>query len=174
MTMGDRMEAAALERRRHGDTHKVVMVTMLADDYAHLHDQMMCSLKRLNLSSHMVIATDKRSTCDNLLPEWRAQCFQLDPGLLATEASYEADLEFQFQYARYSRDRDERDGFDTLANSSGSPPRTELAAPYDYGSAGFRRIAQLKPLLSRVGNLRGLDVLFTDGDIVFNLSLIHI
>ena len=167
--MGDRMEAAALERRRHGDTHKVVMVTMLADDYAHLHDQMMCSLKRLNLSSHMVIATDKKSTCDNLLPEWRAQCFQLDQGLLATEASYQTGLE-----ARDSRDWDEfqlRAGFDTQANASGS--RTELAVPYDYGSAGFRRIAQLKPLLTRVGNLRGLDVLFTDGDIVFNSDPIH-
>ena len=167
--MGDRMEAAALERRRHGKTHKVVMVTMLADDYAHLHDQMMCSLKRLNLSSHMVIATDKKSTCDNLLPEWRAQCFQLDQGLLATEASYQTGLE-----ARDSRDWDEfqlRAGFDTQANASGS--RTELAVPYDYGSAGFRRIAQLKPLLTRVGNLRGLDVLFTDGDIVFNSDPIH-
>jgi len=169
MTMGDRMEAAALERRRHGSTHKVVMVTMLADDYAHLHDQMMCSLKRLNLSSHMVIATDKKSTCDNLLPEWRAQCFELDQGLLATEASYQTGLE-----ARDSRDWDEfqlRAGFDTQANASGS--RTELAVPYDYGSAGFRRIAQLKPLLTRVGNLRGLDVLFSDGDIVFNSDPIH-
>merc|ERR1719424_1119095 len=169
LTMGDRMEAAALERRRHGATHRVVLVTMLADDYAHLHNQMMCSLKRLNLSSHMVIATDKRSTCDNLLPEWRAQCFQLDQGLLATEASYQTGLE-----ARDSRDWDEfqlRAGFDTQANASGS--RTELAVPYDYGSAGFRRIAQLKPLLTRVGNLRGLDVLFTDGDIVFNSDPIH-
>ena len=169
--MGDRMEAAALERRRHGATHRVVLVTMLADDYAHLHDQMMCSLKRLNLSSHMVIATDKRSTCDNLLPEWRAQCFQLDPGLLAAEASYQEDLE-----GRYRRDRGVlklRDEFDSQANASGSPPRTELATPYDYGSAGFRRIAQLKPLLTRVGNLRGLDVLFVDGDIVFNSDPIH-
>merc|ERR1719424_643593 len=114
LTMGDRMEAAALERRRHGATHRVVLVTMLADDYAHLHNQMMCSLKRLNLSSHMVIATDKRSTCDNLLPEWRAQCFQLDPGLLAAEASYQEDLE-----GRYRRDRgvlQRRDEFDSQAN----------------------------------------------------------
>ena len=50
LTLGDRMEAAALERRRHGETHRVVILTMLADDYAPLHDQMMCSLKRLNLS----------------------------------------------------------------------------------------------------------------------------
>ena len=169
--MGDRMEAAALERRRHGDTHKVVMVTMLADDYAHLHDQMMCSLKRIGLSSNMVIATDKRSTCDNLLPEWRAQCFQLDPALLATEASYQKDLD-----ASYRRDKSDlkwRDKLGTPANTSGSPLRTELATPYDYGSAGFRRIAQMKPLLTRVGNLRGLDVLFTDGDIVFNSDPIH-
>ena len=40
LTLGDRMEAAALERRRHGETHRVVILTMLADDYAHLHDQM--------------------------------------------------------------------------------------------------------------------------------------
>ena len=165
------MEAAALERRRHGETHRVVILTMLADDYAHLHDQMMCSLKRLNLSSHVVIATDKRRTCDNLLPEWRAQCFQLDPGLLATEASYEADLEFQNQIASFGTDREERDGLDTEPDASGN--RTELAVPYDYGSAGFRRIAQMKPLLTRVGNLRGLDVLFTDGDIVFVSDPIH-
>ena len=162
------MEAAALERRRHGETHRVVILTMLADDYAHLHDQMMCSLKRLNLSSHVVIATDKRRTCDNLLPEWRAQCFELDPVMLATEASY------QGEEARGSRDWDEfqlRAGLDTEPDASGN--RTELAVPYDYGSAGFRRIAQMKPLLTRVGNLRGLDVLFTDGDIVFVSDPIH-
>ena len=168
LTLGDRMEAAALERRRHGETHRVVILTMLADDYAPLHDQMMCSLKRLNLSSHVVIATDKRSTCDNLLPEWRAQCFELDPVMLTKEASYQG-LE-----ARESRDWDEfqlRAGFDTEPSASGN--RTELAVPYDYGSAGFRRIAQMKPLLTRVGNLRGLDVLFTDGDIVFVSDPIH-
>ena len=168
LTLGDRMEAAALERRRHGETHRVVILTMLADDYAHLHDQMMCSLKRLNLSSHVVIATDKRRTCDNLLPEWRAQCFELDPVMLATEASY------QGEEARGSRDWDEfqlRAGLDTEPDASGN--RTELAVPYDYGSAGFRRIAQMKPLLTRVGNLRGLDVLFTDGDIVFVSDPIH-
>ena len=168
LTLGDRMEAAALERRRHGETHRVVILTMLADDYAPLHDQMMCSLKRLNLSSHVVIATDKKSTCDNLLPEWRAQGFELDPGMLTKEASYQG-LE-----ARESRDWDEfqlRAGFDTEPDASGN--RTELAVPYDYGSAGFRRIAQMKPLLTRVGNLRGLDVLFTDGDIVFVSDPIH-
>jgi hypothetical protein len=195
------MEAAALVRRHHGATRRVVLVTMLADDYAHLHDQMMCSLKRVGLSGHMVIVTDKGRTCDNLLSDWRAQCFQLDPGLLAAEANYRTDLEARYRpdtqpapadtaaadsasvqlLANFLRTVDSAGAGSIPAaaattaavNTSSSHPRTSLTTPYDYGSSGFRRIAQLKPLLTRVGNLRDLDVLFVDGDIVFHSDPLH-
>ncbi len=157
MTIGDRMEAASLALDLESGWRKVVMVTLLADNYAHLHDQLMCSLKRLNLSSHMVIVTNNETACEPLLPEWRPQCFQSHLKEVFTEARYTS---------RSWLDVDR----DALNRSRELPSANGLVAPYDYGSAGFRRVAQMKPLLSKVAHDRGLDVLFVDGDIIFNAN----
>lgn len=101
----------------------MVVLTVLADDYAELTNQLMCSLQRVNLSQHALIVADEAKTCAGLLPTWRSACI------------------------------------------GGSLGRGTML--YDYGTDGFRRVAQMKPLATRVAIEHGVDVLFADGDITF-------
>ena len=139
--LGDLMERVALTRP---NGRRVVIVTMLSGGYATLTNQLLCSLRRSGLGNHVVVATDNATACASLLPDWQPVCVEQRPDE-PNRRLYHLALLQQLGY--------------------------DQSALFNIGTEQFRTVAQQKPLVSLAAHARGLDVLFTDGDVVFTRNV---